>query len=79
MLFKKIQNRITHFKIKLILFVRDNNNNWNMINLEKLILLGGYNQLIKGYKITLKKVNDKFFWWGTHTNKILLWGYNKKS
>jgi len=26
-----------------------------MINLEKLILLGGYNQLIKGYQITRKK------------------------
>ena len=29
-------------------------NNCNRINLEKLILLGGYNQLVKGYQITKK-------------------------
>jgi len=50
-LFKQIQNRITQFLIKLILF-ECNNNNCN--NLEKLILLRGYNQLIKGYQITKK-------------------------
>ena len=52
MLFEKIQNRITIFFIKLILFVCDNNNR-NIINLEKIILglFGEYNQLIspKGY------------------------------
>jgi len=47
-LFKKIQNRITQFLIKLILFVCGNNN-CNMTNLEKLKLLGGYNQLITNY------------------------------
>jgi len=40
-----------------------------------LILLGGYNELIKGYQIT-KKVYDNFSDGGTHTNIILVWGYN---
>jgi len=31
-----------------------------MINLEIVILLGGYNQFIKGNEITKKNVNDKF-------------------
>ena len=46
-LFEKIQNRITQFQflIKLILFAYDYNN-CNVINLEKMILLGGYNQII---------------------------------
>jgi len=54
MLLENIQNRITQFLTKLILFVC-NNINCNMRNLEKFILLGGYNQLIKGYQITKNK------------------------
>ena len=41
----------------------------NMITLEKNILLGGYNQLIKGYQST-KKVCDQFFLWGLPTQII---------
>src|SRR6218665_431718 len=53
MLFEKIQNRIKTFLIKLILYVCDDNNcNTGLINFEKLISLGGYNQLFKGYQIT---------------------------
>jgi len=32
------------------------NNSGNTISLEKFILLGGYNQLIKGCQITVKKL-----------------------
>jgi len=60
----------------IFLFVGDNNN-CNITNLGKVILFGGYNQLIKCYQST-KKVYDKFFRWGTHTNNILVWGYNKE-
>ena len=57
----------------MILYVCDNNN-CNIINLEKLILYVGYNQLIKGYQIT----KNKFFLRGMRTNKILVWGYDNK-
>jgi len=50
-LFENIQDKITQFSMKLILFVC-NNNNSKMILLENLILLGGYDQLIKGYQTT---------------------------
>lgn len=42
-----------------------------------MILLWGHNQLIKGYQIT-ENGFDKFFWWDTHTNKILVWGITTK-
>ena len=52
-LFVEIQNTITQLLIKLILYVCDNDY-CNTINLEKSLLLGGYNQLglIKGCQIT---------------------------
>jgi len=39
-----------------------------------MMLLGRYNQLIKGYQITTKT----FFWRGTHTNKIFVWSMAAK-
>jgi len=57
--------------MKLILYVCDNNN-YNIINLEKLILFGGYKQLIKGYQITKKKCSA-----GVSAKKIF-GGYDNK-
>jgi len=41
------------------------------------MLLGRYSQLTKAYQIDKKNVYYKFLCWDTHTNKILVWGYNK--
>jgi len=49
-----------------------------MTNLEKVTLLGGYDQLVKGYKITRKTFVIRFCDWGTHTNKNLVWPIERR-
>ena len=56
----------------MILYVCDNNN-CNIINLEKLIFLGWCNQLIKGYEIIKESFSD-----GVRAQKIFSLGYDNK-